>query len=154
MGRTWNSSLIERSNKLEEIIFNDADGTDKDTIHYEYGLIYSEECNFWGAPNFFVESSEYGSGIVYDSLKDNIRYCVVFSVRGDSRLHDVTIFTGTSFKTDAVPEYQHDDKLEMKESNLSFRNFLSFDENGKIDSSSKEKFIKLVQRFMNLKVFI
>lgn len=154
MGRTWNSSLIERNNKLEEIIFNDAEGTDKDIIRYECGLIYYDECNSWDAPNFFVEGSEYGSSIVYDSSKDNVRYCVVFSERCDSRLHDVIIFTGISLKIDAVPKYQHDNKLEMKESNLYFKDFLSYDKNGKIDSSSKEKFIKIVQRFMNLAVFM
>jgi hypothetical protein len=85
---------------FEEIIFNDADGTDNDIEAYE--RIGFRDCGTslnWEAPIFYMESNEWATIIAYDDIKDDVRYSVIinYDVTGTDAKH-VTISYGKAHK--------------------------------------------------------
>lgn len=139
----------------DEIVFNDADGTDKDIIRLEYiqRTLYQEPNNAWDDLDFYVHSSEFSHSILLDDSQNDIRYCAIFAYRDYTMLNFITLYFGKSWDGVYGAEYKYTKILEINSSTYSYRDFLEYD-GEKILALSKNKFIKTVNKFMKLKAFL
>lgn len=143
--------------EFDELIFNDADGTDEDLKHHEWlsTTLYESDCNAWDDPIFFVGSTEGGYSIIYDDQKKDVRYSIIISLRIDARdLYDGSILfvtQGKSWKGEVGQEYKYARKIEMP-NKFTYQYFLDVDDE-KIKISSIDKVVRLANKFLNLRVF-
>lgn len=138
----------------DDIIFNDADGSDKDLELMERALhtLHYYKCNDWFDPIFTIDRSEYAYGILYDDQKSNIRYSIILSENvEDYRLYDITMSKGKSWNDGP---YEPIKTINIYNSKLSYQSFLVYDNEQINEKASIEKIIKFVNRYMNLIVFL
>lgn len=140
----------------DEIIFNDANGSDKDLNLLEYFMysIYHADCNNWDDPILFsIYRSEFAYNILYDNSNENIRYSIsIINHPYEYGLYEVCMSTGLSWN--GSENYKLTNKLSFFSCEYDYKYFLIYQDNELDQVASIEKLKKLVDRFMNLKVFL
>jgi len=130
----------------DEIVFNEGSNLEDRRVFYEF-------CNSWDEPIFFVDYGEFGSGIIYDDQKEDVRYSVIFSYRDDCRDPDVHIGSGKSLREGEYHTHVSKTTI-LYRSGYHMADFLVFNKSHVPLPSSREKFLGMMRRFIKLKAFL
>lgn len=144
--------INERVKMFEEIIFNDADGSDEDLRVYDYlGFRDHGPSKDWYDPIFFTSGNDWSTSIIYDNLKENIRYSVSinYEMMGNNEKH-VSIHYGEAFNDSTSPPSKN---ITMTGSQYCMSYFVDYIDN-EIVPSSADKFVKIIKKIIGLKVFL
>ncbi len=98
---------------------------------------------------FLVEGSDYGTHILYQSQKENVRYFVYI----DDSLYptrNLLIRYGEAYRGNPYVCK----RVELKDTNYSSSSFVDYQEDGKLDLTSAKKFKRAVEQIINLKAFL
>jgi hypothetical protein len=141
-------SLME---EFDKIIFNDADGSDKDMSgYYHTGFRELGENISWYSPMFWSSSNDWSTIITYDDINEDIRYSVIVHDDDPDHIH-ATIFYGKAYR-EPGPGDAKEIKLIGNQYNMSF--FLDYDIDSGVKSSSLNKFLNIMKKFTTLKAFL
>lgn len=137
---------------------NDADGSDEDLYPYEYGntRLFMAPVNHWQDDIFIVDSTEGGYGIIFDSVREDVRFSAIFSHRIDTGdLHEILLTKGKSYDKTSPGPYTPTKRIVIPGRAFphDYEFFLDVNNKGMILLSSIQKFRGLVERYLRLGVF-
>ena len=142
--------MAECDNLFDQIVFNDASGTDNDLSCYDRtGFRELSEDLTWYNPMFWTSSNDWSTIITYDDLNEDIRYSAIIHDDDPNHIY-VTIFYGKAYR-EPGPGDAKEIKLTGNQYNMSF--FLDY-VNGIVQPSSLEKFRKIIKQILDLKAFL
>jgi hypothetical protein len=136
----------------EDIVFNDAEGTDKEMNAYEHMAFRDYGANInWDDPMFFTSSNDWCNSITYDCIKENIRYTVIINYEMAHPSKHITILS--SIADGGENTDRNVKKITMIGDQYNMGYFLDYIDN-EVHPSSSVKFTNIVRKFTTLKAFL